>query len=100
MEAETGSCFERKDINCFGLEVETLEQDEAVGTFELFENLDEEFVAGTEVDIENNSVEQVETVEDVDGTDAVDHQHEKDVAENLVKYFRFWILIPDNLLLS
>ena len=85
------------------MEVYILEQDEAAGTFEQVDNLDEDFVAGTEeVDIESNLVEQVETVEAVDGTDDVDHQHEmaENVAENLEKCFRFWILIPGNLLSS
>jgi len=100
MEAEAGSYFALKDINYLGMEVDILEQDEAVGTFEQVDNLDEDFVAGTEVDIESNLVEQVGTVEAVDGTDDVDHQHEmaENVAENLEKCFRFWILTPGNLL--
>jgi len=99
MEAEVGRCFETLDTNYFGMEVETLEQDEVAETFEEVDNLDEDFVAGTEVDIENSLDEQVETVEDVDGTGTVDHQHEmvENAADNLEKYFRFWILILDNL---
>ena len=54
-------------------EVETLEQDEAAETFEQVDNLDEDFVAGTDVEIENSLDEQVETVEAVDGAGTVDH---------------------------
>lgn len=102
MEAEAGSCFAMKDINHFGMDVETLEKDEVEGTCEQIDSLGEDFVAGTEVDIENNLVEQVETVEAVDGTDDVDHQHEmaENVAENWEKYFRFWIWTQGNLLWS
>lgn len=73
MEAEVGRCFETWDTDYFGMEVETLEQDEAAETFEQVDNLDEDFVAGTDVEIENSLDEQVETVEAVDGAGTVDH---------------------------
>ena len=48
MEAEAGSCFAMKDINYLWMEFDILEQDEAEETFEQVDNLDEDFVAGTE----------------------------------------------------
>ena len=88
-----------KDINDFGREVETLGHSEVAETLEQLEvvdNLDEDFGAGTEGEVDNNLVVQAETAEGVDSTDAFDHLHvtleAADAVGNLERCFHFWIL--------
>ena len=97
-----------KDINDFGREVETLEHSEVAETLEQLEvvdNLDEDFGAGTEFEVDNNNlVVQAETAEGVDSTDAFDHLlvtlEAADAVGNLERCFHFWILTQGSSLCS